>query len=139
MQNQICLIVLDKFRNGDNLSALEHIANPSEDDSGNNEAALSVGDIIKSDNGIKSAGKCFGDLLGSNITFPITGDAVGTGQPSHAITGFMTMHITGIDATPPTYSLTGTLVPSAVGGGYNPGGQQSTITTYAPFLVRLIQ
>jgi hypothetical protein len=124
---------------------IDHIANPS-----NPGAALppiAIGDWIKSDNGQKSAGKDFNLLLGKDVAFIVTGDNVGKdylakGKPLHQIIGYMVLHITSVDNTPGKngYDLSGTLKPFVGYGTYNPTDPfKIQITTYAPFLVRLIQ
>jgi len=108
------------------IEAIKHIANPSTNPF--NPADIppeSIGDYIKSDNGQKSAGQDFGDLLGKDVGFIVTGDSVANdilaqGQPVHQIIGFVGMHVTGFDASPGNngYSLTGTLEPLPASGSY---------------------
>lgn len=131
--------------NKDCIAQLDHIADPV-----NNPAVemppLSVGDWIKSDNGKKSAGKQFGQLIGKDVAFVITGDAVNSdylakGQPLHQIIGFMVLHVTSADVTPGQdgYNLTGNLKPAVMNGAYSTSVPAPQVTTYAPFLARLVQ
>lgn len=131
--------------NKDCIAQLDHIADPA-----NYPAVemppLSVGDWVKSDNGKKSAGKQFQQLVGKDVAFVITGDAVDSdylakGQPLHQIVGFMVMHVTSADSSAGKdgYSLTGLLKPAVLNGTYNQNVPASQITTFSPFLARLVQ
>lgn len=131
--------------NQDDIDAIMHIADP-ENNPGNNVPAYSIGDVIKSDNGQKSAGQYFDKLVGKDVPFLVTNDSVdgdylAKGQPVHTVVGFMVLHVTGYDnkGGKDGYSLTGNLRPVSFAGGYDPTKGTGTITTFAPFLSRLIQ
>ena len=125
---------------------IQHLADPSIP--GPTLPPLEIGDTIKSDNGQKAAGKLFNLLEGDTVLFVVTADNVGTdylakGQPVHTIIGFMALKVTNFDnsAGANGYSLTGTLEPLPIGSGsFDPNDPFKTqITTFAPFLVRLVQ
>jgi hypothetical protein len=92
------------------------------------EPAVSVGGQITSDNGVKSAGQDFGNLVITppiTVIFPVTGDSVGTGQPKHTVTGFFAMQVTSAGTSPPDYYLSGTIVPVSTFGS----GQGTSLST----------
>lgn len=112
------------------IEALNGIINPLSNSL--NEPAIAIGDIIKSDNGIKSAGTLFPQLVGKTVFFPITSDSVGTGTPSHPVIGFIAMKITSANGKNPNPSVTGIIVP-LVGPGTNTGRGQNNIFSSSPF------
>jgi hypothetical protein len=103
---------------------------------------MSIGDYIKVDNGLKSAGQLFDSLKGHTIFFAVTNDSannpvLGQGQPVHQIIGFMGLYVTGDTTKNPNPSLTGTLVSAGIVNGLPSGSSPGS--TLGPFLVRLIQ
>lgn len=131
--------------NKDLKAIIEHIADPV-NNPGVQLPPVKIGDIIKSDNGMKSAGKLFDQLMDKDVAFLITGDSIETdylakGKPEHPVIGFMVMHVTQVDdnAKGNGYSLTGILKPAVLGGEFDPFGTTSQVSTYAPFLARLVQ
>lgn len=131
--------------NKDCLAQLNHIADPATYPAVE-MPPLSVGDFVKSDNGKKSAGKIFDKLIGKDVAFVVTDDAVNNdylakGQPVHKIIGFMVLHVTSTDTQPGAngYSMTGILKPVAMNGAFSTTVPAPQITTFAPFLARLVQ
>lgn len=111
--------------------AIDYIANPASNPPVK-EPAVTIGQTINSDNGIKSAGSQFPLVSGMTVFFPVTADSVGTGTPSHQVIGFVGMKISSFSAKNPNPSLTGVLVP-AVGPGVNTGGAQNPVFSSYPF------
>jgi Flp pilus assembly protein TadG len=114
---------------------------PSPDD----YPSYSIGDEIKSSNGIKSAGTDFAPLAGKNVGILVTEDAVSgylaKGQPVHKVYAFVGMHIISYDNDNKGngYSLTGYLYPITGIGDLDPQGPKNPNVWTFPFQARLIQ
>jgi Flp pilus assembly protein TadG len=107
---------------------------------------VEINDIIKSDNGTKSAGKLFDQLVGKDIILLVTdasysdNNYTAKGTPVRTVIGFIGMHVSAADNTNKGngYSLTGTLKPVSAIGTSN-SGLTNPFTGFAPYIARLIE
>lgn len=99
------------------------------------EAPITIGDMIDSDNGVKSAGKDFGLLVGKTVVFPVTADFVGSGPPKHKVIGFFGLKIQSYTNKNPDPSLTGTITAAVGPGVYSGHGQDSDFSSI-PFVTQ---
>lgn len=113
-------------------NAIAAIAKPSANPPAN-LTPLTIGDTVRSDNGVKSAGSNFSLVDGMTVCFPVTSDSVGTSTPSHVIIGWVAMTITSVNPKNPNPSLTGTITPIVGPGFYTGKGQSPIFSSYTFF------